>query len=156
MKIDVSEVDRIASRMESIWGVDRLPRLVSKFIKTKFDRQRELFDEAIESGDPERIDKFGAGMIRAWEALDKHARADGHRGLPDTIWTVKHPGTGKVVGIYNGDVSLTEIRSVADCGFPIADLVKFIPNLVVSAVDYFPGSKIVQINNEELDDEIPF
>ena len=155
--VDISDVDRIAKLMESRWGVERLPRLVSEFLRMKFEQQRDAFDAAIESGDQDRISDIGAGMIRAWEKLDEVARQEGHRSLPDTIWTVKHPGTGKVVGIYNGNVSLMELRDVAEASFPLEDLVKFIPNVLVNALEAFPGSEVGDVRDREaLDDEIPF
>lgn len=155
--IEIGDVDRIAKLMESRWGVERLPRLVSEFMKLKFDQQREAFDRAIESGDQDRISDIGAGMIRAWEKLDEVAREQGHRSLPDTIWTVKHPGTGKTIGIYNGNVSLMELRDVADASFPLEDLAKFIPNVLVNALEAFPGSEVGDVRDREaLDDEIPF
>ena len=155
--VDISDVDRIAKLMESRWGVERLPRLVSEFMRMKFEQQRDAFDVAIESGDQDRISDIGAGMIRAWEKLDQVAREQGHRSLPDTIWTVQHPGTGKVVGIYNGNVSLMELRDVADASFPLEDLAKFIPNVLVNALEAFPGSEVGDVRDREaLDDEIPF
>ena len=155
--IEVRDVDNVVLRLERYWGVDRLPRLVSDFLRVKFASQCELWDAAIESGDPERIDNIGGGMIRAWEALDDDARRNGHRERKHTIWTAKHPGTGKVVGIYNGDVSLIELRDVADCGFPLADLVKFIPDILVNALEAFPGAEVGEVRKKEpFDDEIPF
>jgi len=155
--IEIGDVDRIAKMMESRWGVERLPRLVSEFLRMKFEQQRDAFDVAIESGDPERIDNIGGGMIRAWQKLDEVARQEGHRSLPDTIWTVKHPGTGKTIGIYNGNVSLMELRDVADASFPLEDLAKFIPNVLVNALEAFPGSEVGDVRDREaLDDEIPF
>ena len=155
--IEVRDVDNVVLRLERYWGVDRLPRLVSEFLRVKFEQQFELWNAAIESGDAERIDKIGGGMIRAWEALDQDARQNGHRELKHTIWTAKHPGTGKVVGIYNGDVSLVELQDVADCGFPLTDLVKFIPNILVNALEAFPGAEVGKVRDkEELNDEIPF
>ena len=155
--VDISDVDRIAKMMESKWGVERLPRLVSEILRMKFEQQRDAFGAAIESGDQDRISDIGAGMIRAWEKLDEVARQEGHRSLPDTIWTVKHPGTGKVVGIYNGDVSLAELRDVADASFPLEDLVKFIPDVLVNVLEAFPGAEVGDVRDKEaLDDEIPF
>ena len=155
--ITVRDVDNVVLRLERYWGVDRLPRLVSEFLRLKFEQQCELWDAAIESGAPERIDNIGGGMIRAWNALDDDARRNGHKQLEHTIWTARHPGTGKVVGIYNGDVSLVELQDVADCGFPLSDLVKFIPNILVNALEAFPGAEVGDVRDKEvLDDEIPF
>ena len=79
--IEIGDVDRIAKMMESRWGVERLPRLVSEFLRMKFEQQRDAFDVAIESGDQDRISDIGAGMIRAWEKLDEVARQEGHHDL---------------------------------------------------------------------------
>ena len=156
--VDIQDVDLVASQMEKAWGVDRLPRLVSDFMVAKFDQQRSAWDAAIRSGSDTQIDEIGGGMIRAWHKLDQMAREQGHRNLSETIWTVKHEGTGKIVGIYNGDINLVELRDVADCGFPLSDLVKFIPDILVSAIEAFPGSEIGELKDRKnlLDDDIPF
>jgi hypothetical protein len=70
---------------------------------------------------------------------------------------VKHPGTGKTIGIYNGNVSLMELRDVADASFPLEDLAKFIPNVLVNALEAFPGSEVGDVRDRRaLNDEIPF
>jgi len=46
---------------------------------------------------------------------------------------------------------------VADCGFPLSDLVKFIPNILVNALEAFPGAEVGDVRGKEgFDDEIPF
>jgi hypothetical protein len=39
----MSDVDIVARGMEMKWGVDRLPRLVSKELRDKFRAQKECF-----------------------------------------------------------------------------------------------------------------
>ena len=154
--ITVSDVDQKAIAIERKWGADRLPRLVSELLQAKFENQKGLFDEAVSSNDETKIDHYGGGMIRAWEALDQAATQEGHRALSDTIWTVKHEGTGKVIAIYNGEVNLVELREAAEGSFSLADLVKFIPDLAVSALEVFPGSKVLSVKGGDPNGEIPF
>ena len=69
----MSDVDIVARGMEMKWGVDRLPRLVSKELRDKFKTQKNAFDEAIMSNDAHRIERVGEAMRRAWVALDAAA-----------------------------------------------------------------------------------
>ena len=150
----VRKLDEIAHRFERIWGVDRLPFLVSDFLRVKFESQQERLNTFIESNDEPAIQKAAAGMIRGWELLDAEAREAGHRPLVDTIWTVKHPDTGKLVSIYNSEVSLVDLQASGGVAFSLQELVQFIPALVLPAKLDFPGCTVEEV--KDFDDENPF
>ena len=151
--IKVKDVDEVVHQYEKYWGVGRLPRLVNEWWQFRFQQQMELWDDAIQSNDPQRIDEVGNAVIRAYQKLDEIAKEKCEKPLTDTIWTAKHKKSGKIVGIYNGDVDITELHEVCDVGFSIEEAVQFFPALLVAAVETFPDSKIT---NVELNDEIPF
>ena len=155
----MKNLDTVSRSMELKWGVDRLPRLVSEILRIKFDQQRNLLEEAIKSKDAARIAKQSEGMRRAWVALDQAATADGHRPLPEAVWTAKHK-SGDIVTVYRDDAQLVDIAAAGGVSFTLEELVRLIPADVLVAKKEFHGIKVVDVrdkqSDEELNDEIPF
>ena len=155
----MKNLDTVSRSMEMKWGVDRLPRLVSEYLRIKFDQQRNLLDEAIKSNDAARIAKQSEGMRRAWVALDQVATADGHRPLPEAVWTAKHK-SGDIVTVFRDDAQLVDIAAAGGVSFTLEELVKLIPADVLVAKKEFHGIKVVDVRDkggdDELNDEIPF
>ena len=155
----MNNLDTVSRSMEMKWGVDRLPRLVSEYLRNKFDQQRNLLDEAIKSNDAARIAKQSEGMRRAWVALDQVATADGHRPLPEAVWTAKHK-SGDIVTVFRDDAQLVDIAAAGGVSFTLEELVKLIPAEVLVAKREFHGIKVTDVRDktkdEDLNDEIPF
>ena len=155
----MKNLDTVSRSMEMKWGVDRLPRLVSEILRIKFDQQRNLLNEAIKSNDAARIAKQSEGMRRAWIALDQAATADGHRPLPEAVWTAKHK-SGDIVTVFRDDAQLVDIAAAGGVSFTLEELVKLIPADVLVAKREFHGIKVVDVRDktkdEDLNDEIPF
>ena len=155
----MNNLDSVSRSMEMKWGVDRLPRLVSEYLRNKFDQQRNLLDEAIKSNDAARIAKQSEGMRRAWVALDQVATADGHRPLPEAVWTAKHK-SGDIVTVFRDDAQLVDIAAAGGVSFTLEELVKLIPAEVLVAKREFHGIKVTDVRDkggdDELNDEIPF
>lgn len=155
----MNNLDTVSRSMEMKWGVDRLPRLVSEILRIKFDQQRNLLDEAIKSNDAARISKQSEGMRRAWVALDQAAIADGHRPLPEAVWTSKHK-SGDIVTVYRDDAQIVDIAAAGGVSFTLEELVKLIPAEVLVAKREFHGIKVADVRDkggdDELNDEIPF
>jgi hypothetical protein len=155
----MNNLDTVSRSMEMKWGVDRLPRLVSEILRIKFEQQRNLLEAAIKSNDAARIAKQSEGMRRAWIALDQAATADGHRPLPEAVWTSKHKN-GDIVTVYRDDAQLVDIAAAGGVSFTLEELVKLIPADVLVAKREFHGIKVTDVRDkggdEELNDEIPF
>ena len=155
----MKNLDTVSGSMEMKWGVDRLPRLVSEILRIKFDQQRNLLNEAIKSNDAARIAKQSEGMRRAWIALDQAATADGHRPLPEAVWTAKHK-SGDIVTVFRDDAQLVDIAAAGGVSFTLEELVELIPAEVLVAKREFHGIKVVDVRDktkdEDLNDEIPF
>ena len=155
----MKNLDTVSRSMEMKWGVDRLPRLVSEILRIKFDQQRNLLNEAIKSNDAARIAKQSEGMRRAWIALDQAATADGHRPLPEAVWTAKHK-SGDIVTVFRDDAQLVDIAAAGGVSFTLEELVELIPADVLVAKREFHGIKVVDVRDktkdEDLNDEIPF
>jgi len=75
----ITELDSVAVRFEKIWGVDRLPRLVSDATRTKWDAQMEKLNLALEQNDSNMVQELAAGCIRGWQVMDAEAKAAGHK-----------------------------------------------------------------------------
>ena len=71
--------DKLAVDMEAKWGIGRLRLLVSNEWREKFDRQRNLYNEAIADGALEDVRREAARMEAAWRKLDREAAAAGHQ-----------------------------------------------------------------------------
>ena len=155
----MNNLDTVSRSMEMKWGVDRLPRLVSEYLRIKFDQQRNLLEEAIKSNNAARIAKQSEGMRRAWVALDQVATADGHRPLPEAVWTAKHK-SGDIVTVFRDDAQLVDIAAAGGVSFTLEELVKLIPAEVLVAKREFHGIKVTDVRDktkdEDLNDEIPF
>ena len=154
----MKNLDTVSRSMQMKWGVDRLPRLVSEYLRIKFEQQRNLLEAAIKSNDAARIAKQSEGMRRAWVALDQAATADGHRPLPEAVWTAKHK-SGDIVTVYRDDAQLVDIAAAGGVSFTLEELVKLIPADVLVAKKEFHGIKVTDVRDkggDELNDEIPF
>ena len=156
----MKNLDTVSRSMQMKWGVDRLPRLVSEYLRIKFEQQRNLLEAAIKSNDAARIAKQSEGMRRAWVALDQVATADGHRPLSEAVWTSKHEKTGDIVTVYRDDAQIVDIAAAGGVTFTLEELVKLIPAEVLVAKKEFHGIKITDVRDkggdDELNDEIPF
>ena len=156
--------------MERVWGVGRLRLLVDPPLREKFDRQRFLFNQAIQNGDLEAVRRESARMIAAWRTLDGAAQAAGKQPLarevwevaltdgsvaaivPDAVHAVQVVAEGRKLAVYTLDEIarlLSEYRAI------VATKLSF-PGATVTAVrsigdplDAFPDAKI------SLDDPVP-
>ena len=93
----VAVVDRIAGDLERVWGVDRLPTLVSPDLAAKFARARQQCDMAIAAGDIDAAAQKAAALARGWQALDKarrHSQSDGFLEALNEAERFVHERTG--------------------------------------------------------------
>jgi hypothetical protein len=78
----IDGADAVAVEMERYWGVDRLRLLVSPEVREKFDRQRYLFNQAIQNGTLQDVQKESTRMIAGWMACNKIAIDAGAKHMP--------------------------------------------------------------------------
>jgi hypothetical protein len=88
----IDKLDRCLVEVESRWGVDRLPKLVTKGMADKWSRQMDKINTAIRASDiaifPELVD----GAIRGCGAMEAEARTLGHTPHDAPLcWTVRTP-----------------------------------------------------------------
>ena len=91
IKAVIDGVDHVAVEMENKWGVGRLRLLVDDDMRERFDRQSELFREAVTFNHAKAIRRHGHGMRRAWLALDKYATKSRFCRIEPIVWEVSGP-----------------------------------------------------------------
>ena len=138
----IEQVDQVAVQMEKKYGYNsRLLDLVPKELAIKFTKAQEQFDNAINSQQTERMQKFGEALIRGYKALDAIAAKS-----IDSIWKVKHT-SGKLLTIYQG--KRPRDQEDGSILMSIEELVKFVPGTILVIKEQFPKSTVK-------DKEIPF
>jgi hypothetical protein len=71
----LAQLDNVASGMERRWGIDRLPALMPKVWSDRFTALKAALDAAIQAGAD--TDAPAAALIKAWQAMDAKATAQG-------------------------------------------------------------------------------
>lgn len=84
----IDSLDLIAISMERKFGADRLRLLIPEELRTKFDKQRKLTNDAITSGELADVQRECARMQNAWRAADAVASQNPASALPATVWEV--------------------------------------------------------------------
>jgi len=88
----LEQLDAIARRAETTWGIGGLELRVSDDLREKFKRQYEKLNAAIENGNPSDIMSMAAGAMRGWAAMEAAVKAAGHVPPVPAYWDVTHGG----------------------------------------------------------------
>ena len=145
-------LDYLAREMEIKWGVDRLPLLVSDQMRAAFYRQKDLLDEALQSGDLTLIDIQVGGMKRAWQALDQEATRSQQAVLSADIWEVRLPVSGRVVAIVKTSAEAHAIARPDLETWTITEIAQLIDGMDESLTkikQLFPGAEVTAITKKE-------
>jgi hypothetical protein len=145
-------LDYLAREMEIKWGVDRLPLLVSDQMRAAFYRQKDLLDEALQSGDLTLIDIQVGGMKRAWQALDQEATRSQQPVLSADIWEVRLPVSGRVVAIVKTSAEAHAIARPDLETWTITEIAQLIDGMdesVAKIKQLFPGAEVTAITKKE-------
>lgn len=167
-----ARLDELAATMERKWGVDRLPRLVSRPTADKFAAAQARYrDETEGFCTPERRDVLEAMMERAWAALDAEATARGCFPLPpacysircgDSIVEIAHDQTHATALIW---WAKNEGRTVAVWTLEEVATVLSLHGIAHRAKEVWPGALVTTApadtrpgkrRADDLDDVIPF
>jgi len=157
--------DKLVSDLETRWGYDRLPQLVSPETAAKFQTAKAKMDAAIayEKNPQEAVNKIGV-MMRGWQALEKEAMKNGHKPFPPDVWIAcvdeEHGKPPLEIAIVkdSGDASLTKKKGITTYSLvEIARIVRLFEgqkNEIPKIKKLFPDSEIKKVKWK--DDEIPF
>jgi len=85
----VAPFDRAAWAMDSKWGVDVLPELVSPETASKYGIAVSKLNEAIEAADAEKTEKWAMSCIRGLKAMDEEATASGAQPASEACLSVE-------------------------------------------------------------------
>jgi len=161
MKSIIDGVDFYAKTLEQKWGVDRLRLLVDADLRTRFDQQRQMFNDAIFDYQLGAIRDHASAMIRGWQALDDAARKAGADPLKPEVWEVRMP-SGKVCALVRTAAEAVAVS--ADGRFVEVWMLDEIGRLIEGpwrdigkVKEAFPGAIVSDLRQKEsFDDEIPF
>lgn len=157
----IDGMDETAIEAEIKWGADRLRLLVTHELREKFDRQRYLVNQAIWFGQLEDVKRETGRMVKAYEALDRAAEANGARKLPPEVWEVPLDN-GFVAAVVKDSRALPEVeairsnrRMVVYTMEEIARILSAYPALSETKLK-FPGAEITAVKRSVSDplDEI--
>lgn len=163
----VAPFDRVALDMERLWGIDRLPELVSPELAERFGRAMAHLNDCMNNEDPTATAAAAENCIRGLKALDAEARRLGHQPVTPEVWFVEQDGyrfgiirdvtEWPPVAAAHPGVTLYTLKEVATAllahrsALPAIDAVKAA----------WPGTQIAAVRQrseteEYLDDELPF
>lgn len=86
----VYQLDDVAAGYEAVWGIGKLESLVPPDLARKWDTQKQKLDDAIQSGDENKVRLLVDGCIRGYGALHDAAIASGHKPCDPIFWEIKH------------------------------------------------------------------
>lgn len=137
----IDRFDEMFVEMEKIWGVDRLPLLVSQETSDKWKRHLEKLNEAIVKKELQVVSDLIEGAKRGIKKMDQEARQRGNEphGAP-VGWTVKMPSGGvlAVVGTGN-EAAVFQAMVTPDQDMHIYSL-KEVAN-IIEALNRLPAEK---------------
>lgn len=156
--------DRAALDSERVWGIDRLPGLVSPELAERYGRAIAHLNDRIAAHDPEGTAAAATNCVRGLAAMDAAARAAGHAPAPADVWQVEVGG--KICGIIReaGDWPTVEAATAGLRLYTLHEVAIALDALgqaVAAAKDAFPGATVAAVRHrseieESLDDEIPW
>lgn len=84
------QLDETAHTLEMKWGVDRLPKLVTRETAERFGYWRDQLNDAIEHGATHaRIQELADIVERGWKAMEAEALARGCFPLPPACYSIR-------------------------------------------------------------------
>lgn len=152
--------------MDAIWGIDRLPELVSADTLQKYAFSVGKLNEAYNAADPKDTAAWAAVCIRGLNAMDAEARRLGHSPAPADVLQFVHEGT------RYGIIKRVEDWPPIAAAFPDLTLVSLVEvgnalalyrqgTVLAAAHAAFPGAVVTASRpltalEQEIGDEIPW
>lgn len=141
-------LDRVAADMERVWGVGRLPQLVSPDSAARFAIAEEQCEVAIASGDVREAALKASALARGWHALDKEARERGHKpGDVGQVWCVAVDGRSYAVCLHTADSAALAAIYPDHTAISVLELLRVLQGveagrLLNKAKDIWPGAAV--------------
>lgn len=160
----VAPFDRAVLDAERVWGIERLPGLVSPEMAAKYGAAIAFLNDRISAADPEGAAAAAANCIRGLAALDAEARAAGHRPVPPEAWPIEVAGKR---GFLIRDAALWPVLAQSHPGATIWTLAEVtaaladLGSLVADVKAQFDGAQVTEVRRRTpteiaIGDEIPW
>lgn len=156
-------LDRTATNMDMLWGVDRLIELQAPAVAAKYGARMAELNIAITASDATATAATAAILIANLHRMDALAREAGHAPLAPEVWTFDVDGFRFGLMRDGGDWPAAQAAMPGLVLFgprEIANALKAYRGLVADAKAAFPGSEASPRQRTELEeslnDEIPF
>jgi len=163
----VAPMDRLAEHYDQVWGIDRLPELVSPETAAKYGSAMAKLNAALEVNDPAEVQLRTEVVMRGLHAMDAEAKRLGAQPASTDVWEVEL--NGKVIGIMRDarnwkaikaerpDLELVTLREVA---VALAAWQQTVPAEYERAIKDSFGDEAEVIGfkpgEQDLDDSIPW
>lgn len=93
----IAPMDRLAEQMDTIWGIDRLPELVSPATAAKYGSAMAKLNAALEANDPAEVQLRAEVVMRGLNAMNAEAKQLGAQPASTDVWEVEL--NGETIGI---------------------------------------------------------
>ncbi len=164
------QLDETAHALETKWGVDRLPRLVTPETAARFQHWADKLNAAIEAG-ADNVAELAGIVERGWKAMDAEATARGCSPLPPACYSIRCDDHIVEIAIDQDHATAllwwakNEGRTVAVWTLQEVATVLRLHGVAHKAKEVFPGALVTAMPAEhrpgkrradDLGDEIPF
>jgi len=156
----LTRLDQVQIEYESRWGILKLPSLCSAAMQDKWNNQKAKLQHAVNENRLHDVVALVEGSIRAYDAMEKQAIANGHKMHDAEMWDFKHPEDGAVYRIvknnYDAGIAIGDGAKVYTLE-EVARLLHKYDNL--NAVkDAFPDATVMKVTYtpDDFNDPIPF
>ncbi len=163
IKSVIDGVDHVAVEMENKWGVGRLRLLVDDDLRERFDRQAQLFNEAIIFNDARAVRRHGEGMRKAWQALDKYASECRFSRIEPVVWEINGPDGIIAVVRTNPEAHAVVREGRALEVWTLDEVARVIAahrDTIGEAKRVFPGAEVIDVRVRPVDwdkgDDLPW
>jgi len=160
--LSLAPLEAATAEADKVWGVDRLPELVSVESAAKWGKAMAGLNGALDAKDPDKVKFWVEVCLRGLQAMDAEATAAGVPVADPMIWEYEYEGT--VVGIIEDGrqwpaayakrpgIAIHSMREVA------VALHEHRNGLVNAVKLAFPGAEVKRVRGkpEDLDDDLTF
>jgi hypothetical protein len=162
----IAPMDRLAIQMDTKWGIDMLPELVSVETAQKYGSAMAKMNKAIEENNPEECKVRAEIVVRGLKAMDAEAERLGAQRASTDIWEIELDG--EMFGIMKDgrswqkikeqrpDLELLTLREVALAYRHFRD--HKAGEFEKAVKESFPAAEVIDIRAKPkvFDDDIPF
>jgi len=162
----IAPMDRLAIQMDTKWGIDMLPELVSVETAQKYGSAMAKMNKAIEENNPEECKVRAEVVVRGLNAMDAEAERLGAQRASTDIWEMELDG--ELFGIMKDgrswqkikeqrpDLELLTLREVALAYRHFRD--HKAGEFEKAVKESFPAAEVIDIRARPkvFDDDIPF